>query len=43
MLLMDGKFEKNKDLMPMLECNTTTAKEHISEAEQMMCTIKGRA
>jgi hypothetical protein len=43
MLLMDGKFKKIKDLMPMLECNTTSAKEHISEVEQMICTIKEQA
>jgi hypothetical protein len=42
MLLMDGEFKRIKDLMPMLECNTTAAKEHVSEAEQMICTIKER-
>jgi hypothetical protein len=34
MLLMDGEFEKIKDKMLMLECNTMAAKEHVSEAEQ---------
>jgi hypothetical protein len=32
--LMDGEFEKIKDLVPCLECNTTAAKEHISKAER---------
>ncbi len=31
-ILMDGEFEKVKGLMPMVECNTTTAKEHVSKA-----------
>ncbi len=31
-VLMDGEFEKVKDLVPQLECNTTAAKEHVSEA-----------
>ena len=31
---MDGEFEKIKDLVPRLECNTTAAKEHVSEAER---------
>ena len=42
-ILMDGKFEKIKDLMPRLECNTTAAKEHVSKAEQGMWTIKKQA
>ena len=33
-ILMDGEFEKLKPLMPSVECNTTTAKEHISKAER---------
>jgi hypothetical protein len=37
---MDGEFEQIKDLMPMLECNTMAAKEHVNEAEQMIRTIK---
>jgi hypothetical protein len=28
--------------MPTVECNTTTAKEHVSKAEGMICTIKER-
>ncbi len=30
-ILMDGEFEKLKPLMPSVECNTTAAKEHLSE------------
>ncbi len=43
MLMMDREFEKIKDLLPMVECNTTAAKEHISAAERMIRTIKERA
>ena len=37
---MDGEFEKLKLLMPSIECNTTAAKEHISEAERTIRTLK---
>jgi hypothetical protein len=37
---MDGEFKKIKDLMPQVVCNTTAAKEHVSEAEQNIRTIK---
>jgi hypothetical protein len=40
---MDGEFEKMKDLVPRLECNTTAAKEHVSEAERGIRMIKERA
>jgi len=40
---MDGEFEKIKDLVPRLECNTTAAKEHVSEAERGIRMIKERA
>jgi len=40
---MGGEFEKIKDLMPMVVCNTTAAKEHVSEAERSIRTIKERA
>ena len=33
-ILMDGKFEKLKLLMPSVECNMMAAKEHVSEAER---------
>jgi hypothetical protein len=39
-ILMDGKFEKLKPLMPSVECNTTAAKEHVSEAERTIRTLK---
>jgi hypothetical protein len=39
---MDGEFEKIKDLMPQVVCNTTAAKEHVSKAEQNIRTIKER-
>jgi hypothetical protein len=39
-ILMDGEFEKIRPLLPNLECNTAAAKEHVSEAEQMIRTIK---
>ncbi len=39
---MVGEFKKIKDLMPRLECNTTTAKEHVSKAEHRIRTIKER-
>ena len=37
---MDGKFEKIKPLLPTVECNTTAAKEHVSEAERTIRTLK---
>jgi hypothetical protein len=39
---MDGEFEKIKNLMPTVECNTTTVKEHVSKAKQTICMIKER-
>ena len=39
-ILMDGEFKKLKPLMPRVECNTTAAKEHVSEAEWMIRTLK---
>ena len=41
-ILMDGEFEKLKALMPRVECNTTAAKEHVSEAERTIRTLKER-
>jgi hypothetical protein len=41
-ILMDGEFEKVKGLMPTVECNTTAAKKHISEAEHSIRTVKER-
>jgi hypothetical protein len=37
---MDGKFEKVKNKLPLVVCNTTAAKEHMSEAERSIRTIK---
>jgi hypothetical protein len=42
-ILMDGEFEKNKDCLPNVECNTTAAKEHVSKAERTIRTIKEQA
>jgi hypothetical protein len=42
-LMMDGEFEKIKDLLPMVECNMTAKKEHISKVEKMIQAIKERA
>jgi hypothetical protein len=39
---MDGEFEKIKPLLPTLECNTMVAKEHVSEAELTIRTLKER-
>jgi hypothetical protein len=39
---MDREFEKIKSLMPSIECNTTAAKEHVSEAERTIQTVKER-
>jgi hypothetical protein len=39
---MDGEFKKIKPLLPTLECNTTAAKEHVSEAECTIRTLKER-
>ncbi len=41
-ILMNREFEKIKGLMPTVECNTTAAKEHMSEAERTIRTIKER-
>jgi hypothetical protein len=37
---MDGEFEKLKDILPTIECNTTVAKELMSEAERSIRTVK---
>jgi len=39
-ILMDGEFEKLKPIMPSVECNTTAAKEHVSEAEHTIRMLK---
>jgi hypothetical protein len=39
---MDGEFKKIEYILPNVECNTTAAKEHVSEAGRMIQTIKER-
>ncbi len=39
-ILMDGEFEKDKDCLPNVECNTTAAKKHVSKAKRTIRTIK---
>ena len=33
-IIMDGEFEKLKEILLTVECNITVAKEHVSKAEQ---------
>jgi hypothetical protein len=42
-ILMDGEFEKVKNCLPNVECNTAAAKVHVSEAKWAIRTIKERA
>ena len=42
-ILMDLEFEKVKDECPLVEINTTAAREHVGEAERGIRTIKERA
>jgi hypothetical protein len=39
---MDGEFEKFKELMPTVECNTMAVQEHVSKAERCIWMIKER-
>ncbi len=39
-ILTDSEFEKVKNELPLVVCNTTEAKEHVSEAEHSIRTIK---
>jgi hypothetical protein len=39
-VLMDNKFEKLRNLMPILAINTTAAKEHVPEVERKIRLIK---
>jgi hypothetical protein len=41
-VLMDNKFEKLRNLVPILTVNTTTAKEHVPEIERKIRLIKER-
>ena len=39
-IMMDGEFEKVKDLLPTIVCNKTAAKEHVAEAERKIRVLK---
>ncbi len=39
---MDEEFEKLKNILPTVECNTAAAKEHVSEAKRSIRTVKER-
>jgi hypothetical protein len=39
-ILMDWEIEKIKRLLPIVECNTTAAKEHVSKEEHTIRTLK---
>ncbi len=39
---MDGEFEKLKNILPTVECNTTVAKEDMSEAERSNRKVRER-
>ena len=39
-IMMDGEFEKLKELLPTIVCNTTAAKEHVAEAERKIRVVK---
>ncbi len=41
-ILMDEEFEKLKNILPTVECNTTAAKEHMSKAKHSIRTVKER-
>ena len=42
LMLMDQDFEKIKDVLPLVEVNTTAAREHVPEIERHIRTIKER-
>ena len=37
---MDGEFKKVKKALPLVVCNTTAVKEHVSEVDGSIHTIK---
>ena len=39
-MMMDGEFEKVKELLPTIVCNTTYEKEHVAEAERNIRLVK---
>ena len=42
LMLIDMEFEKIRDVIPMVEVNTTAAREHVPEIESQIRTIKER-
>jgi hypothetical protein len=42
-ILIDGKFKKVYDVLHLVVCNTSAAKEHMSEAKRSIGTIKEQA
>ena len=38
--MMDMKFEKVKDLVPLVEVNTTVARERVGLIERAICHLK---
>ena len=41
-IMMDGEFEKVKELLSTIVCNTTATKEHVVEAEINIRVVKER-
>ena len=41
-IMMDEEFEKVKELLPTIVCNTTAAKEHVAEYERKIRAVKGQ-
>ena len=39
-IMIDGEFEKVKEILPTIVCNTTAAKEHVAEAERKIRVVK---
>ena len=39
-IMMDGEFEKVKELLTTIVCDTTAAKEHVTEAERKIRVVK---
>ena len=39
-IMMDGEFEKVKEILLTIVCNTTATKEHVAEAERKIRVVK---
>ena len=39
-IMMDGEFEKVKELLPTIVCNATATKKHVSDAERKIRVVK---